>query len=219
MNTGRSLVNRILDKVVANDLPREQPVKTSSGYGQGNPCDACGEPILNAQVEYQIALGNRLFRLHLGCYALWTAEVHRRRWVATARPSESRSSRARLVAFRPMPDTRRSAAPAPLARIRNKLTANLLPKTRPGSATRRKGDGQPCSGCDTPIDPVHIQYDMDFGGGQIIRLHADCERGWRRETGNERHTAPARSQPDEVGPRASPGAGPRPTRRRGSPDR
>ncbi len=68
--------------------------------------------------------------------------------------------------------------------IRAKLAANTLPRTLPTSLMRGKGDGQPCSGCDTPIDPVHIEYTLDFGGGQIIRFHADCEQAWRRATGN-----------------------------------
>jgi hypothetical protein len=82
MIRGPSLADLILRKLVAHDLPRDEPVKTWSGCGQGNLCDACGESIREAQFEYQIALGPRLFRLHLGCHALWTTEVHRRRWVA-----------------------------------------------------------------------------------------------------------------------------------------
>jgi hypothetical protein len=68
--------------------------------------------------------------------------------------------------------------------IRFKLASNTLPRTLPRTLTREKGDGQPCSGCDTPIDPVHVMYVLDFGGGQLIRFHADCERAWRVETGN-----------------------------------
>jgi hypothetical protein len=86
MNKDRRLADRILDQIVTNDLPREKPVKTWSGHGQGHPCNACGESVQKAQVEYQIALGNRTFRLHLGCYALWTAEVYRRRWITTVSP-------------------------------------------------------------------------------------------------------------------------------------
>jgi hypothetical protein len=86
MNKGPGLADRILRKLVAHDLPRDELVKTWSGCGQGNLCDACGEPIQEAQFEYQIALGNRLFRLHLGCHALWTAEVYRRRWAVPEQP-------------------------------------------------------------------------------------------------------------------------------------
>ncbi len=38
-------------------------------------CDACGDPILSAQVEYELNYPDehRTFRLHLGCAGLWEA--------------------------------------------------------------------------------------------------------------------------------------------------
>jgi hypothetical protein len=90
MNEGSSLADRIRDKLAAHDLPREEPVKTSGGFGQGQPCAACDEAIQTAQVEYQIdALGDRTYRLHLGCYGRWAAEIYRRRWITTASPARS----------------------------------------------------------------------------------------------------------------------------------
>ncbi len=68
------------------------------------------------------------------------------------------------------------------ASIRAKLVSNALPRTRPERWTLGKGDGRLCSGCDTPIDPVQFQYELDFGGESIVRLHADCEQIWRAET-------------------------------------
>jgi hypothetical protein len=88
MNEGISLANRIRDKLAAHDLPREQPVKTSGSYGQGHPCAACDETIQKVQVEYQIdTLGDRTYRLHLGCYGRWAAEIYRRRWITSASPA------------------------------------------------------------------------------------------------------------------------------------
>ena len=87
-DSSSSLADRIRDKLAAHDLPREQPVKTSGGYGRGQPCDACDEAIQKAQVEYQIdALGDRTYRLHLGCYGRWAAEIYRRRWITAAAPA------------------------------------------------------------------------------------------------------------------------------------
>ena len=101
-NEGISLADRIRDKLAANVLPREQPIKTSGGYGQGHPCDACDEAIEKAQVEYQIdGLGDRRHRLHLGCYGRWAAEIYRRRWTASAPPRGSRSSLGSVVPPRP----------------------------------------------------------------------------------------------------------------------
>jgi hypothetical protein len=89
-DTRSSLADRIRDKLAAHDLPREQPLKTAGGYGRGEPCDACDEAIQTAQVEYQIdALGHRTYRLHLGCYGRWAAEIYRGRWMATASPAPS----------------------------------------------------------------------------------------------------------------------------------
>jgi hypothetical protein len=100
MNEPLSLADRIRDKLAARDLPREQPVKTSTGYGQGHPCTACDEAIQRTQVEYQIdyqidVLGSGTYRLHLGCYGRWAAELYRRRWITTAAPP--RSSREGVV--------------------------------------------------------------------------------------------------------------------------
>jgi hypothetical protein len=59
----------------AKTLPTERPEhKIYAGYG-GAPCDACGDPILPAQVEYELNYPDehRTFRLHLGCAGLWEA--------------------------------------------------------------------------------------------------------------------------------------------------
>jgi hypothetical protein len=64
--------------------------------------------------------------------------------------------------------------------IRAKLTANALPETVPVRAKLGKGDGQSCSGCDTPIEPAHKEWVLEFGAAAeeevTIRFHADCER-------------------------------------------
>jgi hypothetical protein len=54
------------------------PIKPSrdkiyAGNGRGAACDACGDPIQPAQVEYELNYPDeaRTFRLHLGCADLW----------------------------------------------------------------------------------------------------------------------------------------------------
>jgi hypothetical protein len=44
-------------------------------YGSRSPCDGCGEPLLPAQAEYDLAYsdGRPTYRLHLGCAGLWEA--------------------------------------------------------------------------------------------------------------------------------------------------
>jgi hypothetical protein len=67
------------DRLDAGTLPTELPPKMYAGYGQGEPCCVCDEPIHKAQVEYEMDYGgDRIFRLHLGCAGLWEAECRRR---------------------------------------------------------------------------------------------------------------------------------------------
>ena len=78
----------------------------------------------------------------------------------------------------------------PLASIRAKLAAGALPKAPPARVARGKGDGQRCSGCEEPIDPTRVRYELDFGDGQTLRLHAHCERYWRKEIAGPRPGPP-----------------------------
>jgi hypothetical protein len=69
----RDVIRRKLDD---GTLPSEHPPgKMYSGYGSGNTCDACGDPIHPAQVEYELNYPDqrRTFRFHLGCAGLWEA--------------------------------------------------------------------------------------------------------------------------------------------------
>jgi hypothetical protein len=48
----RDVIRRKLDD---GALPTERPEhKVYAGYGSGAPCDACGDRILPAQVEYEL---------------------------------------------------------------------------------------------------------------------------------------------------------------------
>jgi hypothetical protein len=71
----------------------------------------------------------------------------------------------------------------PLRTIRAKLRTNVLPSTTPLRARVTEGYGQDCSACDFPMDGGPV-WEVEFPGGQLIRLHAECEMYWRRETGN-----------------------------------
>jgi hypothetical protein len=74
-----SLADQIRDKLDAGVLPRVLPEKMWTGYGQGNPCDGCGEPIHPAQIEYEcIRESDDVVRLHIGCLGMWLAELRRR---------------------------------------------------------------------------------------------------------------------------------------------
>src|SRR6266436_5585673 len=47
--------NIIERKLAAGVLPDRPPVKYWAGFGVGQPCDGCDEPILDTQVEYEVA--------------------------------------------------------------------------------------------------------------------------------------------------------------------
>jgi hypothetical protein len=69
----RDVIQRKLhDGALPTDPPRE---KIHTGHGSGAVCDACGDPIQLAQVEYELNYPEeqRSFRLHLGCAGLWEA--------------------------------------------------------------------------------------------------------------------------------------------------
>ncbi len=71
-----SLRDVIRRKLRDGSLPTQPPTdKIYAGYGNGATCDACGDPIRAAQVEYELNYPDehRTFRLHLGCAGLWEA--------------------------------------------------------------------------------------------------------------------------------------------------
>jgi hypothetical protein len=73
-----TLADIIRAKLDAGHLPTVAPPKTWAGYGRGEPCSACGQPVFPAQVEYEFDDGGQTCRLHAGCHGLWAAECRRR---------------------------------------------------------------------------------------------------------------------------------------------
>jgi hypothetical protein len=66
-----SLADQIRDKLDAGLLPLVLPEKMWTGYGHGNPCDGCVQPIHPAQIEYHFLLDSGdVFRLHIGCLGM-----------------------------------------------------------------------------------------------------------------------------------------------------
>ena len=71
----KSLADLVRDKLDAGTLPHESPVKMWAGRGSSQPCTACEQPILKAQVEYEPQYDGRApIRLHVDCHGLWQAE-------------------------------------------------------------------------------------------------------------------------------------------------
>jgi hypothetical protein len=60
-------------------LPATPPRVMYAGYGRGDRCHGCDEPIAADQVEYELRYdGDRAYRLHLRCTEVWEAECNRR---------------------------------------------------------------------------------------------------------------------------------------------
>jgi hypothetical protein len=78
----KSLAEMVRERLDAGILPFDIPVKLWAGMGSGQPCTACEQPILKAQVEYELqydaADDHAPIRLHAGCHGLWEAERRRR---------------------------------------------------------------------------------------------------------------------------------------------
>ena len=72
------LIDRIREKLDVGALPREHPERVSGGYGMGDACDGCGEPIRRAQGVYELDVAAQTYRLHSSCYGLWEGELIRR---------------------------------------------------------------------------------------------------------------------------------------------
>lgn len=65
-------------KLMNEELPRDGAARMWAGYGHGDECSACGQPIEDSEVEYELefpVLSRRhTVRLHRVCCEVWNAE-------------------------------------------------------------------------------------------------------------------------------------------------
>jgi hypothetical protein len=74
-----SLADQIRDKLDADVLPHVLPEKMWTGFGHGNPCNGCSQPIHPAQIEYHFLVeSGAVCQFHIGCLGVWLAELRRR---------------------------------------------------------------------------------------------------------------------------------------------
>ena len=66
-------------------------------------------------------------------------------------------------------------------RIRAKLDASALPIELPSKMYAGYGRNHVCAACDEPIRPAQVEYEMDYGGDRIFRLHLGCAGLWEAE--------------------------------------
>jgi hypothetical protein len=75
----------------------------------------------------------------------------------------------------------------PTAIIRAKLLATELPTAPPAKVWVGKGTGKPCMGCDRPIAPDLIEYELDYPDPAAhkptitLRFDQRCLAVWHKE--------------------------------------
>jgi hypothetical protein len=71
----KSLAEIVREKFNAGILPLEDPARTWAGFGTGDQCSVCGQPIQPSQTEYELRYDNRApLRFHVVCHSLWDSE-------------------------------------------------------------------------------------------------------------------------------------------------
>ena len=74
----RRIADRVRERIRDGILPRAQHDKRWVGHGRGDPCDACDQSILPAQIEHELDFADgRRFRFHIGCAGLYEAALLR----------------------------------------------------------------------------------------------------------------------------------------------
>jgi hypothetical protein len=71
-------------------------------------------------------------------------------------------------------------------KIRARIAAGTLPRDAPGMTFAGFGTHQACDGCDTPILPAEMEYEVPVRDGRAIRFHVRCVLLWemyRRQRG------------------------------------
>ena len=71
-----ALRSRVRERVADGRLPVMVPTRIDAGYGSGQICVACDEPITSTQVEYELSdcRDGRPLCFHLGCHVVWQIE-------------------------------------------------------------------------------------------------------------------------------------------------
>ena len=71
----KGIAQLIRVKLADGRLPRKQYDKLFGSHGSREPCDACGEIIGPAQIEYELEFRKgEPIRLHLGCFGIYEAQ-------------------------------------------------------------------------------------------------------------------------------------------------
>ena len=75
-------------------------------------------------------------------------------------------------------------------KIRQKLSAGLLPRDVAGKMYAGYGSSQPCDGCESPILPAQVEYEFETDDGRRVRFHLGCAGLWEAERRRGGWTSP-----------------------------
>jgi hypothetical protein len=89
------------------------------------------------------------------------------------------------------------------AKVRDKLSAKLLPTSEPVRSFVGYWDGGACAGCDTPIRSHQTTCQIEMEDGSRFELHLGCHALWLAERHRGRWVGP--SPPDQARAGARPG--------------
>ena len=85
---------RVQQRIDTGGLPLLRPDHIHAGYGSGNICCACDQPIEPTKIEYEIVTPDEARKLifHFACYVIWQRECSQRMDERNHPPVESRES-------------------------------------------------------------------------------------------------------------------------------
>lgn len=74
---------QIAARIRSRELPRAGEQKLFAGFGNNETCDACGKPVGDGEVLYEVELRSQqpapmVLSMHRSCFKLWSEESHRR---------------------------------------------------------------------------------------------------------------------------------------------
>jgi len=86
-----SVSRAVRRRIASGALPAETPRRMWAGFGNGRPCDACGNAITLTAVEHEFDFADgRTVRFHDACSETWRRAISGGRTCAVRRPSEIR---------------------------------------------------------------------------------------------------------------------------------
>ena len=70
---------QVQQRIAGGRLPLLRPDHIHAGYGSGDICCACDQPIDQSKIEYEVvSAGGQKLTFHFACYVIWQRECSQR---------------------------------------------------------------------------------------------------------------------------------------------